>query len=392
MVKRTFLDATEALAHVEARAATERARRARTRQHRGRDHRHGVRDASARSRAPGRDREPETQMPSASARGTSTCRPSSPTSTRCSRASAPARPRRRPRPIPTRSCPGAPGEADAETVAVTEVDVVVLETAALDATDGPGATAAADPGRSRGGAGTRLGAVRWRARHVATVDPLLGPLVKRAKRGRPGRPERAARRGAAPQGPADGAAGAARRRCHVAEWTTVLRERGRRGVQRRRLAAGADAGDASDDAAARSGRGPRRSRCAMRIAVAIDAGEDGDTGGLVERIGARYREWKNQSLERALGEVLASAWSRGVYDAVARRRGAVVGAVRGGSLLRLRRQRARADGEGRSSSRPARPFPPAHPGCRCLLAPASFSQARRSRVSRADRHRSDARP
>ena len=37
-----------------------------------------------------------------------------------------------------------------------------------------------------------------------------------------------------------------------------------------------------------------------RIASAIDDVDDGDTSGLVERIGARYREWKNQQLERAL--------------------------------------------------------------------------------------------
>ena len=41
-----------------------------------------------------------------------------------------------------------------------------------------------------------------------------------------------------------------------------------------------------------------------RISRAIDTGEDGDTGGLVERIGARFREWKNQSLEDALVDAL----------------------------------------------------------------------------------------
>ena len=57
-----------------------------------------------------------------------------------------------------------------------------------------------------------------------------------------------------------------------------------------------------------------------RLASAIDSGEDGDTGGLVERIGARFREWRNQSLEEALVDV-----ARGRVDArrlrrVARRR------------------------------------------------------------------------
>ena len=53
-----------------------------------------------------------------------------------------------------------------------------------------------------------------------------------------------------------------------------------------------------------------------RLAAAIDDVDGSDTSGLVERIGARYREWKNQQLERALGDVVAMAWSRGVYDGV----------------------------------------------------------------------------
>jgi hypothetical protein len=108
----------------------------------------------------------------------------------------------------------------------------------------------------------------------------------------------------------------------------------------------------------------------QRVTVAIDSGDEGDTGGLVERIGARYREWKNQSLESSLAEVLASAWSRGVYDAVPD--GAVLWWV--------------PNDEGRCSDcddnglEPTKkgehfptgqPFPPAHPGCRCLLAPAA---------------------
>ena len=97
-----------------------------------------------------------------------------------------------------------------------------------------------------------------------------------------------------------------------------------------------------------SARPRRRSCCPLRerIAAAIDSGEEGDTGGLVERIGARFREWKNQSLEDALGDVLAVAWSRGVYDAVPD--GAVLRWIPfdRGPLRRLRRQRARADGQG----------------------------------------------
>ena len=103
-----------------------------------------------------------------------------------------------------------------------------------------------------------------------------------------------------------------------------------------------------------------------RIAVAIDAGEEGDTGGLVERIGARFREWKNQSLEDALADVLAMCVVAWRLRRVARRRGAAVDPVGRGSLRRLRRQRPGTDGEGLDRSRPVsciRPRTPAAAAC-----------------------------
>ena len=106
-----------------------------------------------------------------------------------------------------------------------------------------------------------------------------------------------------------------------------------------------------------------------RIVSAIDTGADGDTGGLVERIGARFREWRNQSLEEGLSDVLAVAWSRGVYDASPE-----------GAVLRwipsVEGRCADCDDNGleptvKGASFPTgQPHPPAHPGCRCLLAPA----------------------
>ena len=91
----------------------------------------------------------------------------------------------------------------------------------------------------------------------------------------------------------------------------------------------------------------------------------------MERIGARYREWKNQSLEVALTEALACAWSRGVYDAVP-----------DGAILRWvsleEGQCSDCDDNAleptvKGESFPTgQAFPPAHPGCRCLLAPATI--------------------
>jgi hypothetical protein len=104
-----------------------------------------------------------------------------------------------------------------------------------------------------------------------------------------------------------------------------------------------------------------------RLTAAIDSGEE-DATGLVERIGARYREWKNQSLERALQDVLAFAWSRGAYDAAP-----------DGSVLQwipvTEGRCADCDDNALEPTVKGKTFPtgqsypPAHPGCRCLLVP-----------------------
>jgi hypothetical protein len=106
-----------------------------------------------------------------------------------------------------------------------------------------------------------------------------------------------------------------------------------------------------------------------RISSAIDAGAEGDTSGLVERIGARFREWKNQSLEELLVDELSGAWSRGVYDA------SPDGAVFRWIPL-VEGRCADCDDNGLEPTTKGSSFPtgqlhpPAHPGCRCLLAPA----------------------
>ncbi len=112
-----------------------------------------------------------------------------------------------------------------------------------------------------------------------------------------------------------------------------------------------------------------------RLVHAIDSGVDGDAGGLVERIGARYREWKNQSLEATLGEALATAWNRGVYDAVPD--DAVLWWV---PLVTGRC--ADCDDNALEPTVKGKQFPtgqalpPAHPGCKCLLVPADMLKAK----------------
>ena len=157
----------------------------------------------------------------------------------------------------------------------------------------------------------------------------------------------------------------------LAAWDAVTREAIDDAYGAGRVAVGGEANGAGDELATEVAAAivlPLRER----IAAAIDSGEDGDTGGLVERIGARFREWKNQSLENALADALAMSWSRRVRR-LARRNGAAVDPAGRGSLRRLRRQRSGADGQGLVV--PDRPGAPARaPGLSVLAGSGRCSQ------------------
>jgi DivIVA domain-containing protein len=207
----------------------------------------------------------------------------------------------------------------------------------------------------------------WRTLHSSTADPLLPPLVKRAKRvaqdeqnalldavrrhkGRPSSEQVLGEDDAA-----------------VRSWSDVLHDALETAYNAGRDAAGGDSVPVPDDVVREHAASvvlPLRER----VAVAIDDGDAGDTGGLVERIGARYREWKNQQLERLLGDVVVASWSRGVYDAAA-----------DGTTLQwvplVEGRCADCDDNALEPTVKGETFPtgqahpPAHPGCRCLLAP-----------------------
>ena len=99
----------------------------------------------------------------------------------------------------------------------------------------------------------------------------------------------------------------------------------------------------------------------------IDASTPADTEiAVAQSLGARYREWRGEPLEGALGDAMAVAWSRGVYDTApdgARLRWvpAVVGKCPDCDDNAL-------EPTVKGSDFPTgQPHPPAHPGCRCLL-------------------------
>jgi len=338
VVKRTFLEATEALAHVEARAAAGKPIPSAD-----------VHDVDAAIAA-----EPDAEIPGPVA-------------------------------------PPAPGDGDASTDAgpgqLADVDtlfarlravhedaglpehgVAVVDVTAPETPGAPEAKAVEAGGAARGEA-----AEAWRARHRAEVGALLTPLVKRAKRAaqddqnalldavrrHKGRPS------AAQVLPADDTA--------VSTWIGVVGAALDEAYRAGRAAAGGEPDDAPHELLAEIATavvGPVRER----VAVAIDDAEHADTSGLVERIGARYREWKNQQLESLLGDAIVVAWSRGVYD------GAPLGALLHWIPLREGRCADCDDNALEPTAKGAafptgQPHPPAHAGCRCLLAPAEVLAA-----------------
>jgi len=104
-----------------------------------------------------------------------------------------------------------------------------------------------------------------------------------------------------------------------------------------------------------------------RLVEAIE-GAGSDEAAVTQRLGARYREFKGQSLDAVVGDTLAAAWALGVYDAappatVLRWVPAEVGTC------------PDCDDNGLEPTVRGDAFPtgqlhpPAHPGCRCLLIP-----------------------
>ena len=118
---------------------------------------------------------------------------------------------------------------------------------------------------------------------------------------------------------------------------------------------------------------PLRERVLASLAAAM---RDGPYDGLPDlqraiagAVGARYREWRGQDLEIALGDLSSWAFARGVFDATP-----------DGVLLRWVpaevEQCPDADDNALEPTCKGRPFPtgqscpPAHAGCRCLVVPA----------------------
>lgn len=111
---------------------------------------------------------------------------------------------------------------------------------------------------------------------------------------------------------------------------------------------------------------PLRERLVAAVQETVADDPTPDTGVLAQRIGSRYREWKGQELDSRIADVLAAAYARGVYDA----------APEGSRLRWLPAEPGRCPDADDNALEPTargerfptgQEFPPAHPGCRCLL-------------------------
>jgi DivIVA domain-containing protein len=114
--------------------------------------------------------------------------------------------------------------------------------------------------------------------------------------------------------------------------------------------------------------GPLRTRLEQALADAV--AEEDDEQAVIERVGAAYREWKSQRIERLASDHTVAAFSRGAFSAtsagVSQRwvvddvdgpcpdcdDNSLAGAVARGEAFPTGQQ-----------------HPPAHPGCRCVLVP-----------------------
>jgi DivIVA domain-containing protein len=107
-----------------------------------------------------------------------------------------------------------------------------------------------------------------------------------------------------------------------------------------------------------------------RLEQAIEIGSGDDQAVLVESLGAAYREWKTQRVERLAGDSLAAAFSRGTWQAAPDR-----------AFFRWVVEDADGpcpdcDDDALAGELPkgeafptGQHYPPAHTGCRCLLVP-----------------------
>lgn len=263
------------------------------------------------------------------------------------------------------------GEEAAEPVGAAEVsEEGGVEPEVEPAPQPPTETVAEEPSGAARGAGLPTGA--WLAARDAALEPLVAPLTKRAKRAAQDEQNEVLDAVRRVKGRPSSEEVLAAPEAQLARWGTVLEDALTDAYLAGRATVGRDASrETFTEPLLIELTGlvvlPLRERVAIAVDDAADLGSE-TQALVVERIGARYREWKSQSLTTLLGDALAVAFARGVYDAV----------PDGALLLWIPTAEGRCPDCDDNALEPTakgavfptgQALPPAHPGCRCLVAP-----------------------
>lgn len=119
---------------------------------------------------------------------------------------------------------------------------------------------------------------------------------------------------------------------------------------------------------------PLRDRVVEGARAAVSLGEE--QSGVSERINARYREWKTRLVEPAIRDALAAAYGRGLYEGFSP--GAPLRWIVDDDAACPDCDDNALEVTERGSLFPTgQAFPPAHPGCRCMVALAEESMPTR---------------
>ena len=185
----------------------------------------------------------------------------------------------------------------------------------------------------------------WRARRAEVIDPLLASVAKRAKRTAQDDQNALLDAVRRHKGRPNAAQVLTPETDLLAVWVGVVREAIDEAYGAGRVAAGGDAAAAAEELTSEAVASivlPLRER----LASAIDAGEETDPGGLVERVRrafSRVEEPVARERPRRRACDVVVAWR---VRRRARGCGAPMDPAGRGSVRRLRRQRPRADGKG----------------------------------------------
>jgi DivIVA domain-containing protein len=114
-----------------------------------------------------------------------------------------------------------------------------------------------------------------------------------------------------------------------------------------------------------------------KLADSLLSASGGDPDAVMARIGARYREWRSQHLEPGIGDVLAAAYTRGVFDAAPEKTWLRWVPAEVGRCTDCDDNALEPTPKG-ASFPTGQQLPPAHPGCRCLLAISTTGRSSRA--------------